>query len=75
MTSSSVAEEEKEKEKEGSHPLLDFITAADVFMYLGDVTYGLCSSVLYWIGLYWIGLDWIGLDWIGLDCIGLDCIV
>ena len=49
LTSSSVAEEEKEKE--GSHPLLDFITAADVFMYLGDVTYGLCSSVLYWIGL------------------------
>ena len=33
-------ENEVEKEVESSsHPLLDFITAADVFMYLGDVTY------------------------------------
>ena len=49
-------ENEVEKEVESSsHPLLDFITAADVFMYLGDVTY---CTVLYCTALYCTVLHW-----------------
>ena len=40
------SDKDRDKDSDEGHPLLDFVVAADVFMYLGNITVGYFNRIL-----------------------------